>query len=173
MTSAQEHREREHRDDRDRHEDAASTSPLLDDVNKTIIRQLQENGRRSYVAIGRSVGLSEAAVRSRVQRLTEAGVIQVVAVTDPLQLGFTRQAMIGVTLDGDPRTVLPHLRAIPNIDYIVVTAGRFDMLVEVFSASDEELLDIVARIRAIEGIERTETFPYLKLAVQRYDFGVR
>ncbi|WP_314688639.1 Lrp/AsnC family transcriptional regulator [uncultured Bifidobacterium sp.] len=155
--------------------DEGPANPLLDEANKVIIQQLQENGRRSYVSIGRSVGLSEAAVRSRVQRLTEAGVIQIVAVTDPLQLGFTRQAMIGVTINGsgDLESILENLKKIYNVDYIVVTAGRFDILVEVFGSSDDELLSIVTQMRSIGGIDRTEIFTYLKLAVQRYDFGVR
>ncbi|WP_300766005.1 Lrp/AsnC family transcriptional regulator [uncultured Bifidobacterium sp.] len=148
---------------------------LLDDINKVIIKQLQENGRRSYVSIGKSVGLSEAAVRSRVQRLTEAGIIQIVAVTNPLQLGFTRQAMIGVTIGGSANLdeILDHLKSVYNIDYIVVTAGRFDLLLEVFSSSDDELLSVVTTIRAIDGVLRTEIFTYLTLASQRYDFGVR
>ena len=146
---------------------------MLDDKNKTIIKQLQADGRRSYVSIGKLVGLSEAAVRSRVQRLTEAGVIQIVAVTDPLELGYSRQAMIGVTVNGDVDAIEHELKTMVNIDYIVVTAGRFDLLLEVFCASDEDLLDLVSRIRMIPGIERTEIFTYLKLALQHYNFGVQ
>jgi Lrp/AsnC family transcriptional regulator for asnA, asnC and gidA len=147
---------------------------LLDDTNKTIIKQLQEDGRRSYVAIGKSVGLSEAAVRSRVQRLTESGIIHIVAVTNPLQLGYSRQAMIGVTLEGGGKVddIIANLKKISSIDYIVVTAGRYDFLLETFSKSDELLLELVNQIRAIDGVGRTEIFTYLKLASERYDFGV-
>ena len=159
----------------DPHDGASGPHPLLDDINKVIIKQLQENGRRSYVWSGKSVGLSEAAVRNRVQRLTEAGVIQIVAVTNPLQLGFTRQAMIGVTIGGSANLdeIIERLKSLYNIDYIVVTAGRFDLLVEAFSSSDDELLSVVTSIRSIEGVLRTEIFTYLTLASQRYDFGVR
>ena len=146
---------------------------MLDDTNKVIIKQLQEDGRRSYVSIGKLVGLSEAAVRSRVQRLTEAGIIQIVAVTDPLQLGYSRQAMIGVTVSGDVDAILHQLNTLFNIDYIVVTAGRFDLLLEVFCVSDEDLLELVSKIRTVHGIERTEIFTYLKLALQHYNFGVQ
>ena len=73
----------------------AARTVQLDAVSKAIIEQLQTDGRRSYAEIGKAVGLSEAAVRQRVQKLTESGVMQVVAVTDPMQLGFYRQAMIG------------------------------------------------------------------------------
>src|SRR5499427_2558936 len=78
-----------------------SARVVLDDVSKMIIEQLQQDGRRSYAAIGKAVGLSEAAVRQRVQRLVEAGAMQIVAVTDPLSLGFRRQAMIGIKCSGE------------------------------------------------------------------------
>src|SRR5712691_5265854 len=101
-----------------------------DDVSKQIIEQLQGDGRRSYAAIGKAVGLSEAAVRQRVQRLHETGVMQIVAVTDPLTLGFRRQAMIGLKCDGDLAKVADDLANMDEIDYVVVTAGSFDLLLE-------------------------------------------
>src|SRR5215203_4053653 len=104
--------------------------PLLDEVSKAIIEQLQQDGRRSYAAIGKVVGLSEAAVRQRVQRLTESGVMQVVAVTDPLQLGFARQAMVGIRARGELESVAEALSDLPEVDYLVITAGSFDILVE-------------------------------------------
>ena len=82
-------------------------STPLDDVSKAIIEQLQQDGRRPYAAIGKAVGLSEAAVRQRVQRLHESGVMQIVAVTDPMQVGFARAAMIGIRVDGDAEVVAP------------------------------------------------------------------
>src|ERR671911_3119122 len=100
-----------------------TTPPSIDDVSKAIIELLQKDGRRSYAEIGKAVGLSEAAVRQRVQRLTESGVMQIVAVTDPLQLGFFRQAMIGIIVSGDTRVVAEALGAIPAVDYVVLTAG--------------------------------------------------
>src|SRR5512133_4314985 len=103
---------------------------VLDDVSRAIIEQLQEDGRRSYARIAAAVGLSEAAVRQRVQKLTEAGVMQVVAVTDPMQLGFYRQAMIGIRATGDTRVLADQLAAIPAVDYVVLTAGSFDILAE-------------------------------------------
>jgi Lrp/AsnC family transcriptional regulator, regulator for asnA, asnC and gidA len=147
---------------------------LLDDIGKAIVEQLQEDGRRAYASIGRAVGLSEAAVRQRVQRLQETGVIQVVAVTDPLQLGFQRQAMIGVNADGDPSDVADALAEMPEIDYVVITAGRFDLLVEVVCEDDEHLLHLVgSRIRAVPGVRGAEIFVYLKLRKQNYNWGTR
>ena len=112
----------------------------LDDTNKKIISLLQKNGRRSYVSIAKEIGLSEAAVRLRVQRLTDDGVIQIVAVTNPMEMGFHRQAMVGITVNGDIEQVARDLRKISQIDYIIITAGRFDILAEVFASDDEALL---------------------------------
>jgi Lrp/AsnC family transcriptional regulator for asnA, asnC and gidA len=153
---------------------AAKGTPVLDDVSKSIIEQLQQDGRRSYASIGKAVGLSEAAVRQRVQRLTEAGIMQIVAVTDPLQLGFGRQAMVGVHVDGAIQPVADALSAMEEVIYVVMTAGTYDVLCEVVSHGDEELLDLVSgRIRAVPGVRSTETFVYLKLAKQTYSWGVR
>lgn len=144
----------------------------LDDTSKRIIEQLQANGRRSYAEIGKAVGLSEAAVRQRVQRLTESGVMQVVAVTDPLQLGFHRQAMVGIRVSGDVRTVATELERIEAVDYLVLTAGSFDILAEVVCASDADLLELLnTRIRTLPGVLSSETFVYLELRKQSYDWG--
>ncbi len=146
----------------------------IDDVSKAIIEQLQQDGRRSYAAIGKAVGLSEAAVRQRVQRLTENGVMQIVAVTDPLQLGFARQAMIGIKVDGQLDPVAQELGKIDEIDYVVMTAGGFDLLCEVVCESDSHLLDLLSKqIRAVAGVRTTETFMYLRLTKQTYSWGVR
>ncbi|HWH98482.1 MAG TPA: Lrp/AsnC family transcriptional regulator [Pseudolysinimonas sp.] len=153
---------------------ARSKTMALDDVSKGIIEQLQEDGRRSYAEIGKAVGLSEAAVRQRVQKLTDAGVMQVVAVTDPMQLGFYRQAMIGIRVTGDTTRVAEALGAIPAVDYVVLTAGSFDVLAEVVCESDEDLIELLNhRIRTIEGVRSTETFVYLKLQKQFYNWGTR
>src|SRR4051794_37256546 len=146
----------------------------LDDVSKAIIEQLQSDGRRSYAEIGKAVGLSEAAVRQRVQKLTDSGVMQVVAVTDPMQLGFYRQAMIGIRVTGDTTRVAAELAAFPSVDYVVLTAGSFDVLAEVVCESDDDLIELLNhRIRAIEGVLSTETFVYLKLQKQFYNWGTR
>ncbi len=146
----------------------------LDDAAKALIEELQKDGRRSYAAIGKVVGLSEAAVRQRVQRLLESGVMQIVAVTDPLQLGFARQAMVGITATGPLQPVSDALAEIDDVDYVVVTAGKYDLLVEVVCESDDHLLDLIStRIRAVPGVTATETFMYLRLAKQTYSWGVR
>ena len=151
---------------------SAVVMPVLDEISKQIIEQLQTDGRRSYAAIGKAVGLSEAAVRQRVQRLHEAGVMQVVAVTDPLKLGFRRQAMIGLRCDGDVQQVADQLADMEEIDYVVLTAGSF-VLLEVVCEDDDHLLEILSRVRAVPSVTSTETFVYLKLRKQTYTWGTR
>jgi Lrp/AsnC family transcriptional regulator, regulator for asnA, asnC and gidA len=146
---------------------------VLDDVSKRIVEQLQADGRRSYAAIGKAVGLSEAAARQRVQRLVDAGVMQIVAVTDPLTLGFRRQTMIGVRCVGDIERVADLLADMEEIDYVVITAGSFDLLIEVVCEDDDQLLEIISRVRTIPSVTSTETFVYLKLRKQTYSWGTR
>lgn len=146
----------------------------LDTVSKAIIEQLQSDGRRSYAEIGKAVGLSEAAVRQRVQKLTDSGVMQVVAVTDPMQLGFYRQAMIGIRVAGDATAVVDQLSHIEAVSYLVLTAGSFDILAEIVCENDEELIELLNKeIRGIPGVQSTETFVYLKLQKQFYNWGTR
>ena len=150
-----------------------SRQVVLDDVSRAIIEQLQQDGRRSYARIATAVGLSEAAVRQRVQRLLDAGVMQIVAVTDPMQVGFPRQAMVGVRAQGDARSTADKLAGMPEVDYVVVTAGSFDVILEIVCEDDEHLLDTVARIRTVDGVVSTETFVYLGLRKQTYAWGTR
>lgn len=146
----------------------------LDDVSKAIIEQLQTDGRKSYSDIGRAVDLSEAAVRQRVQKLIDSGVMQIVAVTDPMQLGFYRQAMIGIRTTGDSRTISDAIAAIDEVEYVVLTAGSFDMLAEVVCEDDDSLLDLLnGQIRAVPGVVQTEVFTYLQLKKQQYNWGTR
>jgi Lrp/AsnC family transcriptional regulator for asnA, asnC and gidA len=159
----------------DAQNDAGGASgTLLDAPNRAIIEALQRDGRQPYGAIAEEVGLSEAAVRRRVQRLRESGIMQIVAVTDPLQLGFTRQAMIGVSVEGDVRRVAEKVSSLPEVDYVVMCAGSFDLLVEIVCEDDERLLQVLNdSVRSIPGVRATETFLYLKLAKQTYTWGTR
>ncbi len=155
-------------------QDADAGGTILDAANRAIIEALQKDGRQPYGAIAEAVGLSEAAVRRRVQRLREAGVMQIVAVTDPLQVGFTRQAMVGISVEGDVRLVAEKVSALAEVDYVVMCAGSFDILVEVVCEDDERLLQVLNdSIRSIPGVRATESFLYLKLAKQTYTWGTR
>lgn len=150
------------------------SSPTIDAVSLAIIEQLQEDGKRPYAAIGKAVGLSEAAVRQRVQKLLDQGVMQIVAVTDPLTVGFRRQAMVGINVEGDLGPVADALTEMAECEYVVMTAGSFDLMVEVVCEDDDHLLDVInKRIRALPGVRSTESFVYLKLKKQTYMWGTR
>lgn len=147
---------------------------VIDDIDKAIVEALQEDGRRPYTKLAAAVGLSEAAVRQRVQRLVDSGVVQIVAVTDPMTLGFHRTAMIGLKVEGDLRVVADSIAAIPEVSYVVVVSGSFDLLMEVVCEDDDHLLALLNDdVRAIPGVRSTETFTYLRLFKQTYAWGTR
>jgi Lrp/AsnC family transcriptional regulator, regulator for asnA, asnC and gidA len=152
----------------------SARKPPLDDVSKAIIYALQHDGRRPYSAIAEEVGISEGAVRQRVQRLMSTGVMQIVAVTDPTELGFGREAMIGICCSGDSLQVAERLTQIDAIDYVVLTAGRFDIVVEVVCEDDAQLLEVLnTRIRSLPGVYLAEALVYLKTLKQQYNWGTR
>jgi Lrp/AsnC family transcriptional regulator for asnA, asnC and gidA len=143
----------------------------LDEVDRAIIERLQADGRAPYTRLAAAVGLSEAAVRQRVQRLLDAGIMQVVAVTNPLSIGYRRMAMIGVRTEGPSDGIAQALQAMSDIDYLVVTAGSFDIMCEVVVSDDADLLDLTNRIRRVPGVVSTETFIYLDLVKQTFTWG--
>ena len=146
----------------------------LDDVDKRLIESLQEDGRRPYTQLAQAVGLSEAAVRQRVRRLVDTGVTQIVAVTDPMTLGFRRMAMIGVRVEGDVRAAADAIASFPEIDYLLIVAGSFDLLVEAVCEDDDDLLALLnGKIRTVPGVVSTDTFTYLKICKETYAWGTR
>ena len=153
---------------------AAPASVGLDDFDKHLITELQQDGRRSYSAMARAVGLSEAAVRQRVKRLLDDQVIQVVAVTDPLRLGFGLVAFVAIRVSGDIREVADALAAIPEVDYVVLAAGRYDLLLEVVCVDQQHLLRLLnEQVRPVPGVSELETFISLGLHKQTYTWGTR
>jgi len=144
-------------------------------LDKRIIEHLQADGRRPFTQIALDLGVSEAAVRARTNRLIERGILQVVGVTDPLKLGFHQMAMIGIRCQSDRLVaVAEELAEMPEVDYVVITAGTYDLLIETVCEDNEALLRFLAeRLRAIEGVRETETFVYLRLVKQTYQWGVR
>ena len=154
--------------------ESAPSSNGLDAIDRRIIGLLQRDGRRPYGAIAEDVGLSEAAVRRRVQRLREAGVMQIVAITDPLQLGFGREALVGIRVHGDVRLVADKIASIEEANYVVMTAGSFDIIAELIAVDDNALVHLLNdSIRSIPGVTEVETFLYLKLAKQTYTWGTK
>ncbi len=144
----------------------------LDDIDKAIIRALQSDGRLAYSQLGTMVGLSEAAARQRVNRLAERGVMQIVAVTDPAKIGLPIQAMIGINVEGDIGEVADRLAAVEQFEYLVVAAGRYDILAEVVCSDTDDLLRIVNKhVRSVPGVRATEILTYLKLVKQTYNWG--
>lgn len=144
----------------------------LDDTDKVIIRELQNDGRMPYTQLAPRVGLSQAATRQRVNRLVRRGVMQVVAVTDPAMLGLRHQAMVGINVDVDVRDVAEVIAKIGAVDYLVITAGRYDIIAEVFSSDPDEFLGVVNdKLRPIDGVRNIEILTYLNLVKQTYDWG--
>jgi Lrp/AsnC family transcriptional regulator for asnA, asnC and gidA len=145
----------------------------LDPVNRRIIEILQREGRCPFTVIARELGISEAAVRARVGRLTEAGVMDVVAVTNPLMLGFEVMALVGVQANSDIQAVARVVSDWPETSYIVITSGSYDLLVEVVCEHNRHLLETVQRLREIDGVKSTETFMYLDMVKMTYAWGTR
>jgi Lrp/AsnC family transcriptional regulator for asnA, asnC and gidA len=154
---------------------AARGADEVSALDKRIIEHLQQDGRRPFTQIAADLGVSEAAVRARTNRLVERGIIQVVGVTDPLKLGFQQQAMIGVRCERDRLLeVAEAVSAFSEVDYVVITAGAFDLLIEVVCENNEALLQFLTRrLRAVEGVRETETFVYLRMVKQTYQWGTR
>jgi len=145
---------------------------LLDTVDRGIIETLQANGRESFRAIAAKLGVAEATVRARYGRLVEDEVLQVIGITNPLGLGFDAQALLGVNTSGASEPVADEISSWSESSYVVIAAGRFDVLVEVLCVDRRHLLELTNRVRAIPGVVSTETFPYLQLAKQVYGWGL-
>lgn len=144
----------------------------IDALDQGIIEALQANGRESFRAIAARLGVSEATVRARYARLCDDDILQVVGVTNPLGLGF-EQALIGIKTTGPPQPVADEIASWAEADYVVVTAGQYDLVVEVVAAGRHALLDVTNRMRTLDGVVSTETFLYLDLVKQLYDWGTR
>jgi Lrp/AsnC family transcriptional regulator, regulator for asnA, asnC and gidA len=144
----------------------------LDPVDRGIIEALQENGRASFRGIAARVGVAEATVRARYARLVDDGILLVTGVTNPLGLGFEAMAMIGVNTSGSPEPVADEIAGWDEVSYVVVAAGRYDLLVEAVCADRRHLLELTTRLREVHDVVSTETFPYLSLAKQVYTWGI-
>ena len=147
----------------------------ISELDKRIIEHLQQDGRRPFTQIATELGVSEAAVRARTNRLVERGILQIVGVTDPLKLGFHQQAMIGIRCERDRLIdVADAVAAFPEVDYVVITAGTYDLLIETVCEDNEALLNfLTGRLRRIDGVRETETFVYLRMVKQTYQWGTR
>lgn len=145
----------------------------LDDTDRAIIELLQGDGRMAFTKVASEVGLSEGAIRQRVQRLTDAGVMQIVAVTDPMTLGVRRVAMIGARVSGDADRTATALAAMPEVEYLVATTGRYDLMFEVVADDDAHLMQLLSTFRSRKDIVEVEAFSCLKLFKQTFSWGAR
>ena len=145
---------------------------MIDGIDREIIKCLQTDGRMAYSTLGRLIGLSDAATRQRVNRLTARGVIDIVAVTDPVKIGLGYQALLGITVTDDVRKLAAEIGAMTDAVYVVMTAGRYDLIVELVCVDADTFVTHVNHIRTMEGIESVETLPYLGITKQTYDWGV-
>jgi len=154
---------------------AQRTGPVgrarLDAVDRAIVEALQRNGRESFRHIASEIGVSEATIRARYARLVDESIVQVTGVTNPLGLGFEAMAMVGVRVAGPPEPVAEEIGSWEEAGYVVITAGQFDLLVELVCEDRRDLLDVTNRIRGLEAVASTETFLYLDLWKQLYDWG--
>jgi Lrp/AsnC family transcriptional regulator, regulator for asnA, asnC and gidA len=149
------------------------TTTRVDATDKHLISLLQTNGRASYSDLARQVGLSEASVRKRVHELRRREVIQIVAVTDPLQLGFAHEALLAVHALPHPEVLADRLAAIDEVDFVVLVAGRYSILLEAVATDDEEFVALIQRVRQLASPVRVDVLPYLMTRKQEYAWGAR
>ena len=147
-------------------------TPHIDDTDRAIIRLLQIDGRTPYSQLGRAVGLSDAAARQRVNRLTAEGYINIVAVTDPVKMGLEHQGLLGIRVTQDVRKVAVEVGGLDESVYVVMTAGRFDLIAEVVTRTRDGFIDVSNAVRMITGVETVEVLPYLGITKETYDWGV-
>ena len=145
----------------------------LDAVDAGLIEALQKDGRASFRRIAAGLAVSEATIRARFARLCRDDILQVTGVTNPLGLGFESMAMVGIRTAGPPGPVADEISSWDEVGYVVVTAGQFDVIAELVCEHSRHLLDATNRLRAVEGVVSTESFVYLELWKQRYDWGTR
>ena len=152
---------------------AVSSARSIDAIDARIIEALQQNGRDSFRRIAAEAGVSEATVRARYARLCDDNILQVTGVTNPLGLGFDAMAMVGVRTGGSPEPVADEIAQWDEAGYVVITTGQYDLLVELVCTDRRHLLDVTNRMRALDGVASTETFLYLEMCKQLYDWGAR
>lgn len=156
------------------HDPLRDTPDDLDDIDRALLTALQEDGRLGYAELGQLVGLTAGGARKRVMRLEDRGTLQIVGVTNPLRLGYRSMAMVGIVADGDLEVVAEALSEIENVIYVVLAAGRYDLLVEVIAEDQEALFELInRRIRPTPGVSRAETFTYYGIRTHRFGWGAR
>lgn len=146
----------------------------LDDIDRRVVAALQAEGRRAFSSIADEFGISESVVRYRVQRLEEAGILQVVGIADPLRIGFDLMAMVGVrVVPGSVADVCDALQSLPETSYVAAVAGRYDVLVEVVCRDTRHFQQLLTeQVHEIAGVSSTESFLILEIHKMAYGWGV-
>ncbi len=141
---------------------------LIDEIDQRIIEALQQDGRRPFTKIAADLGISEASVRQRVSNLINNQVMQIVAVTNPIKLGFSLASMIGIRVSGERLLeVAQEISTFDEVIYLVLCTGRFDMLAEVVCRDNDHLLKFLTeKLYKVQGIQQAETYMYLQVCKQ-------
>jgi Lrp/AsnC family transcriptional regulator, regulator for asnA, asnC and gidA len=149
---------------------ASGAKVRLDATDRAIVERLQVDGRMPFTQIAAEIGLTEGAIRKRVQRLTDRGYMQIVAVTDPLSAGH-RVALVGLRINGDTDRTAAAIEVMPEVEYLVATAGRYDLMFEVMVDDEAHLLALLSALRGRRDVIEAEAFPCLKLYKQTFAWG--
>ena len=131
----------------------------MDNLDLQILNALQEDGRTPFTQIAKKVGVAESTIRTRYASLVEQGIVQTIAVIDPFSVGYNSPALIGIaTESGAINSVAQILEQMPEVSYLVLTLGGYDLMVEVFCRDREHLTDLITdQIQSIKGVRSTET----------------
>ena len=142
----------------------------MDDLDLSILASLQTDGRRPFTDIAQSLGVSEGTVRNRVSKLIDKQILHIVGLVDPSSLGFNAPAVIGVSIsEGDIEQIAAEIAAYPEVSYLIMVSGEFDLIVEVLCKSREHLANFLnSELRKVPGVERTQTFMTLRTFKMSY-----
>lgn len=151
-----------------------AAAPVIDETDQKIMQLLQDDGRRPFTEIAAACGVSEGTVRNRVARLTDEGLLRIVGIADPYRLGYNAPAIVGVDVaPGHLESAAAAIAQLEEVSYLVMTAGTFDLLVEVFTRDNEHFTDFLThKLHRIEGVRRTETFFILRSYKLAFRWGM-
>jgi Lrp/AsnC family transcriptional regulator for asnA, asnC and gidA len=142
----------------------------LDDIDRQIIATLQKDGREAFAQIAERLGVSPGMIRVRYNRLVEMGVLRVVAITNPLRMGYNTMALIGIKADGGKlMEIAGQIAALDEVIYLIVVSGAYDIIAEVMCRDREHLLQFLTdRLYKIDGVRESESFMHLKIVKEVY-----
>jgi Lrp/AsnC family transcriptional regulator for asnA, asnC and gidA len=141
-----------------------------DEIDLAILEMLRSDGRKPYTEIAQTLSVSEGTVRNRVARLTEKGVMQIVGLIDPVRMGYDAPAMIGVTVhNADIEEVAKQIASFPEVSYLIMVSGGFDLVVEVICRDREDFTQFInQKLRKVSGVAQTQSFFILKTIKMAY-----